>query len=71
MADTANDTIPQDLLDILACPRCRASVELLKKNSGAQGLACAPCGVVYPVEEGIPVMLVDAAIPREKWNAQP
>ncbi len=71
MTDATNETIPQDLLDILACPRCRASLDLLKKDSGAQGLACGPCGVVYPVEEGIPVMLADAAIPREKWNTQP
>ena len=70
MAEAANETIPQELLDILACPRCRAAVSLVSKPSGAQGLACEQCAVVYPVREGIPVMLVDEAIPRERWNAE-
>ena len=70
MAEAANKTIPQELLDILACPRCRAAVGLVSKPSGDLGLACEPCAVVYPVREGIPVMLVDEAIPCERWNAE-
>ena len=34
-----------------------------------EGFACARCGLVYPVREGIPVMLVDEALSREDWDA--
>ena len=70
MPEAVEETIPQELLDILACPRCRAGVALVSKPSGKPGLACDPCGVVYPVQEGIPVMLVDEAIPYGQWNAE-
>lgn len=46
------------LLEILACPVCKTSVELLPDGSG---LLCRQCRLVYPIEGDIPVMLVDAA----------
>ena len=70
MAGSVDETISPELLDILACPRCRAAVGLVKKPTGMQGLACSQCNVVYPVEDGIPVMLIHEAIPREMWNAR-
>jgi uncharacterized protein YbaR (Trm112 family) len=70
MAEAVSGIIPRELLDILACPRCRAAVELVSKSSGEQGLVCGPCGVVYPIQEGIPVMLVDEAVPCEKWDGE-
>lgn len=45
------------LLELLACPACRAEV---RETPG--GLACQGCGRVYPIREGIPVMLADEAI---------
>ncbi len=51
--------IPQDLLEILVCPVCKKPLVL--KNEG-QGLKCAECRRVYPVRDGIPVMLVDEAV---------
>ena len=42
---------------ILACPACRRTVE----PEGEEGLACVGCGRVYPVRDGIPVMLVEQA----------
>jgi uncharacterized protein len=51
--------IPQDLLDILVCPVCKKSLVL--KDQG-QGLKCSECRRVYPVRDGIPVMLVDEAV---------
>ena len=44
------------LLDILCCPACHGDV--VEK---AEGLHCQVCGLLYPIEDGIPVMLVDAA----------
>ena len=50
--------ISQDLLEILACPACKAKVEL---NSDSSGLKCVECRRVYPIRDDIPVMLIDEA----------
>ena len=50
--------ISQELLDILACPACKAKVELKQDDSG---LKCVECKRVYPIRDDIPVMLVDEA----------
>ena len=50
--------ISQDLLEILACPACKAKVELKPDSSG---LKCVQCRRVYPIRDDIPVMLVDEA----------
>ena len=44
------------LLEILCCPACHG--DLLE---GPEGLDCQACGLRYPIEDGIPVMLVDRA----------
>jgi uncharacterized protein YbaR (Trm112 family) len=43
---------------ILACPRCRGAVEVRKDQ-----VRCTPCKLVYPVRDGIPVMLEAEATP--------
>ena len=48
--------IDKELLDILACPACRGDVE--EKNGK---ITCKSCGQKYPINEGIPVMLIDEA----------
>ncbi len=50
--------ISADLLEILVCPACRAKVELKPDSSG---LKCVQCHRLYPVRDGIPVMLIDEA----------
>ena len=50
--------ISKDLLDILVCPLCKATVELKQVQSG---LKCVECKRVYPIRDDIPVMLVDEA----------
>ena len=62
--------ISQDLLEILACPACKAKVELysvastsLKPESSA--LKCVECKRVYPIRDDIPVMLIDEATIEE------
>jgi uncharacterized protein YbaR (Trm112 family) len=50
--------ISQDLLEILACPACKAKVEL---TSDGSALKCVECKRVYPIRDDIPVMLVDEA----------
>jgi uncharacterized protein YbaR (Trm112 family) len=46
------------LLDILACPNCRAE---LRVDDDASELVCTGCGYAYPVRDNIPVLLVDEA----------
>jgi len=50
--------INQDLLDILVCPLCKATVEMKPDGSG---LKCVQCKRVYPIRDEIPVMLIDEA----------
>jgi uncharacterized protein YbaR (Trm112 family) len=52
-------TIQRELLEILACPRCKGPVVLSDREDG---LVCRACGLVYPVRDDIPVMLVDEAV---------
>jgi uncharacterized protein YbaR (Trm112 family) len=50
--------IKKELLDILACPKCKGTVVL---NEGGTFLVCGACRVRYPIEEEIPIMLIDRA----------
>jgi uncharacterized protein YbaR (Trm112 family) len=48
--------IDKELLDILACPACKAGVELKDER-----IVCVKCKRRYPIKDGIPVMLIDEA----------
>jgi len=50
--------IPQDLLEMLVCPVCKKPVVLVNNNTS---LKCGECHRVYPIQDDIPIMLVDAA----------
>jgi uncharacterized protein YbaR (Trm112 family) len=50
--------ISQDLLDILACPKCKG---VLRLTANPEGLACDACKLRYPIREDIPIMLIDEA----------
>ena len=54
--------LPSFLLEILVCPECHSA--LSEETEGeAHELRCTgeTCGLVYPVRDGIPVLLVDEA----------
>lgn len=53
--------ISQDLLNILICPACGAAVR--EKDNAIE---CTDCKNRYPIEDGIPMMLVERA---KKANA--
>ncbi len=55
-------TISKDLLDILACPKCKNPIVL---NETKDGLICKPCNLLYEIREGIPIMLIDEAKPLQ------
>jgi len=51
-------TLKPELLEILACPQCKGEVRL---NEERNGISCEKCRLVYPVQDDIPVMLIDEA----------
>jgi uncharacterized protein YbaR (Trm112 family) len=54
-------TLAQDLLDILACPKCKGDLE--HRTSPKEALVCHACRLIYAVEDDIPIMLIDEATP--------
>ena len=58
-----SDTLGLDplLLEILACPS--EDHAALKVDAARALLVCTACGRGFPVRDGIPVMLLDEAVP--------
>ncbi|GAB6886837.1 Trm112 family protein [Desulfothermus okinawensis JCM 13304] len=54
----------KELLDILACPKCKGDLELTENEDG---LICYQCKLVYPIKEEIPIMLIEEAIKLEDF----
>jgi len=50
--------IRNELLEILACPKCKGEVHL---NEAGDGLICRRCRLLYEIRDDIPVMLVEEA----------
>ena len=55
--------LPDGLLEIMQCPRCASALE---EDPAASQLVCTGCRTRYPVDNGIPNMLEDAATPPEQ-----
>ncbi len=51
--------IDKELLDILACPKCKGGIYLTKEGNG---LICDKCKLKYEIKDDIPIMLIDEAI---------
>ncbi len=54
MAQNKGEIISRELLSILACPVCKGGLLLKERESG---LYCKKCDYLYPIEEGVPVLL--------------
>lgn len=52
--------LDQELMNILACPKCKGKVNY---NKAGNGLVCQACKLEYPIRDDIPVMLIDEAKP--------
>jgi len=50
--------IKQQLLDVLACPKCKGDIRVSTKEDY---IVCDSCKLLYEIREDIPVMLVDEA----------
>ena len=51
-----------ELLEILACPKCKGELEYPEPQDA---LLCRACRLRYRIEDDIPVMLIDEATPLE------
>ena len=54
--------ISPELLEILACPKCKGNIYI---NDAEDGLICDSCKLVYEIRDDIPVMLIDEAKPLD------
>lgn len=54
--------ISNELLEILACPKCKGDIEL---NDKQNGLICQTCRLLYEIKDDIPIMLIEEAKPLD------
>ncbi len=50
--------VSQELLDILACPKCKGGLRVTDQQDG---LICDACHLLYPIKDDIPIMLIEEA----------
>jgi uncharacterized protein YbaR (Trm112 family) len=50
----------RDLIDILACPKCKGPLALREDETAFE---CAACKLVYVITDDIPNFIVDEALP--------
>ena len=55
--------VNKELLEVLACPKCKGEVKLTKDEDG---LICEACKLLYEIRNDIPVMLISEAKPLDK-----
>ena len=60
-------TLNKELLEILACPKCKGDLILTQEEDG---LICEKCELVYPIKEEIPVMLIEEAIKLDELKGK-
>lgn len=57
-------TLAPELLTILVCPKCKGPLE--HHATPAEVLVCRADRLVYAVDDGIPVMLIEEATPLDE-----
>ena len=55
MSASVDEIISPELLALLVCPKDHGELSI-----EAEHLTCTVCGTVYPIENGIPNMIVEA-----------
>lgn len=57
--------IDPEFLAILACPVCKGPLTL---TASQDGLYCAACQLVFPIEDDIPILLPERGVPTADWK---
>jgi uncharacterized protein YbaR (Trm112 family) len=52
----------EELLEILACPKCKGELKLTVDETE---LRCETCRLRYRIDDGIPILLIEEASPFE------
>jgi uncharacterized protein len=52
----------EELLEIVACPKCKGELSLTVDESE---LRCEACRLSYRIDDGIPILLLEEASPYE------
>ena len=52
--------LSKELLELVACPKCKGKVTVKPDESG---FVCEACKLLYPVVDGIPDFLIEDAKP--------
>lgn len=50
-------TLDETLLELICCPACHGAFS----PEEGDALRCTSCGLVYPIRNGVPVLLLDEA----------
>jgi uncharacterized protein len=58
----------RDFLDLLACPKCHAALHSVTQP---EGFGCATCKLLFPLEDGLPNMLISEARPWPDSGSAP
>lgn len=60
------------LIELLVCPLCKGPLTM-RRDEGQRpvGLACATDRLLFPIRDGIPVMLESEALPLETEGQGP
>jgi len=56
--DMDQQKLSPEIIAMLACPVCHGAL-----SAEAQQIRCTQCGRCYPIEDGIPILLADRALP--------
>lgn len=59
--DMTDERLSREVPALVVCPVCHGQL-----RAQADGILCAACGRLYPVEDGIPVLLADRARPPQE-----
>lgn len=57
----------QELLQYIVCPVCKGKLTQMK-GGARSGFVCPACGVVYPIENEIPMLLPESGEPLRDWQ---
>jgi uncharacterized protein len=56
-------SVQPELMEILACPKCKGSLEQVKEP---EGFGCVECNLLFKTEDDIPNFLIDEAVTWKK-----
>lgn len=62
---TEPSALDPHLLEVLRCPACHG----VFAPPAPDAMTCTSCGLVYPVRDGVPILLVDEARPGARPGA--